>query len=233
MNKKIAAGVIAGLIAGAGAGVALGVPGMASSQESPSTTEAPAPSTDGATTPAPSTDGATTPPRPERGQWVQDALAPLVTDGTITQGQADAVIAALDAAKPERGPGGPGRGFGRGLDTAAEAIGVTADELRQAVQGGQTIAAFAQSKGVDPQAVVDAMVANLKTHLDEEVAAGEHTQAEADAKLAGAQDAITAMINGEAPAGGRGFGGPGMGRHGHGGMDDDGSADDSSTGTSA
>ena len=73
-------------------------------------------------------------------------------------------------------------------------------------------------QGVDVQTVIDAMVAQLKTHLDEEVAAGEHTQAEADQKLADATTRITEQVNNTMPTGGRGPGGPGMGHGGPGGQ---------------
>jgi hypothetical protein len=63
--------------------------------------------------------------------------------------------------------------------------------------------------------VIDAMVAQVKTHLDEEVASGEHTQAEADQKLADATTRITEQVNNAMPTGGRGPGGSG----GHGGPD--------------
>jgi hypothetical protein len=221
VNKRIAAGVLAGLLAGAGAGVALGTPGLASGQESPDTTEAPA--TD---------DGATTEEtRPERGQWITDALAPLVEAQTINQAQADAVIAALDAARPERGPGGPGmhRGSGgRGLETAATALGITSEELVTALRGGQSIAEVATAQGTEPQVVIDAMLAEVKTHLDEHVAAGDLTQERADERLARATEGITAMVNGERPAGGPG------GRHGGRGMGPGADADTpEATGTSA
>lgn len=39
--------------------------------------------------------------------WVEEALDPLVSDGTLTQGQADAVIDALREARPVRGHHGP------------------------------------------------------------------------------------------------------------------------------
>jgi hypothetical protein len=223
VNKKIAAGVVAGLLAGGAAGVALGMPALSSAQESPSTT-APA-------APAPSD-------APARGQWMRDALAPLVKDGTIDQTQADAVISALEAAGP-KGPGmhdgGMRRGApGRGLDTAATALGISVDELRTALQGGQSIADVAKAKGVDPKVVVDAMVAELKAHLDSEVASGEHTQAEADQILADATQRITDLVNGQAPQGDPGMGGPGMrgmGRHGFGPDGDHDQAGAGSTGT--
>jgi hypothetical protein len=218
VNKKIAAGVLAGLLAGGAAGVALGVPSLSGAQESTTTPAEQAPADSTAI--------------PARGQWITDALAPLVTDGVITQAQADSVAAALETARPERGGM---RGGGRGLESAATALGITADELRTALEGGQSIAQVAEAKGIDPQVVVDAMVAELKTHLDEEVAAGEHTQEEADAKLADATERITAMVNGELPMGGPGgHGGPG-GRHGRGFGPGGPSADDATeaAGTSA
>ena len=54
------------------------------------------------------------------------------------------------------------------------------------------------------------MVAQAKTHLDEEVAAGEHTQEEADQKLADITERITDSVNNGMPA--RGDHGPGGGR---------------------
>lgn len=45
------------------------------------------------------------------------------------------------------------------IRTAAEAIGIDADELRAALRDGQTIAQVAEANGVDPQDVIDALVA--------------------------------------------------------------------------
>jgi cell division FtsZ-interacting protein ZapD len=45
------------------------------------------------------------------------------------------------------------------LRTAAEAIGIEAAELREALRDGQTIAQVAEANGVDPQDVIDALVA--------------------------------------------------------------------------
>ncbi|HEY3240950.1 MAG TPA: hypothetical protein VGL92_15385 [Acidimicrobiia bacterium] len=198
-HRLAAFGLVAGLLGGGAAGVALGLPGFAGAESS-----------DSASTTAPADPAA--PARPARGAWVKDALAPLVEKGTITQAQADAVIAALEAAKPAKGPrdhGPEGKGFRGGpgrLDAAAGAIGITPEELRTALQGGQSLADVAKSKGVDPEKVVSALVADLKAHLDQEVASGEHTQAEADQKLANVTERIRAFVNGEGPLKGGGFG---------------------------
>jgi hypothetical protein len=192
-HRLAAFGLVAGLLGGGAAGMALGLPGFAGAQTGDPSTPSTAPADPGARV------------KPERGAWLRGTLAPLVEKGTITQAQADAVIAALEAARPPKGPGrhGPeGKGFRGGpgrLDTAAGAIGITPEELRTALQGGQSLADVAKSKGVDPEKVVSALVADLKTHLDQEVASGRHTQAEADQKLAGATERIRAFVNGEMP----------------------------------
>jgi urease gamma subunit len=46
-----------------------------------------------------------------------------------------------------------------GLRTAAEAIGIPAEDLRAALRDGRTIAQVAEEHGIDPQVVVDALVA--------------------------------------------------------------------------
>jgi hypothetical protein len=204
-------GLTAGLLGGGAAGLALTGTTLASAQTSDVTGTV----SDPAATPAPaaSDPGTTAAPAP-RDDWAKPVLDGLVAKGSITQAQADEILAALQAARPAHGPGhGPGGrggpGFGRDLDAAAKALGITADELRTALQGGQSLADVAKAKGIDVSKVVDALVAQLKAHLDQEVASGEHTQAEADQKLADARTRIEAFVNGTAPAGGPGFGGHG------------------------
>lgn len=204
MKKQLAAlGLSAGLVFG-GTGLALS---NAGAQDSTSTT---------ATASADQSDGAasqsTDANRPDPSQHFSEAIAPLVSDGTITQAQADAVVRAIsDAGPPQGGQGGPGGPGGRdgqrggpGTEAAATALGISADDLRTELQSGKSIADVASEKSVDVQTVIDAMIADLKTHLDEEVASGTHTQAEADQRLADATEHITAMVNGEKPAGGPG-----------------------------
>lgn len=148
--------------------------------------------------------------RPDPSARFQEILKPLVAAGTIDQSQADAVVKAIvDAGPPKGGPGhgGPGRGGpgrGMGLKAAATAIGITPEELRTQLQAGSTIADVARSKNVDPQKVIDAIVADLKAHEQAEVAAGKHTQAEVDQRLADATQRITDMVNGKMPLRGPG-----------------------------
>ena len=195
MKKQLGLAAIglAGLAAGAGAGLVLtGGSGGASAQSSPTTT----PDT---TVPASGSNGSSGTERPagkDPSARLKEILAPLVQKGTITQAQADAVIAAIEAARPAdgphggfgRGPGGPGKGFG--LDEAAAALGMTVDELRTALTGGQSIADVAKAKGVDLAKVTDALVAAYTKHEQDEVTAGSETQAEADKEIAAFKDKV-------------------------------------------
>jgi hypothetical protein len=177
-------GLVAGLLGGGAAGIALGVPGLASAQsEEAPTDEAPA----------------TPEEKPERGQWMTDALAPLVSNGTITQAQADAVIDALQNARPAKGPGHHrGRHLRHhGLDAAATALGMTEADLLAALRDGQTVAQVAESKGVAVDTVVDAIVNEIETKLDAQVASGRLTQAQADEMLTRATERTKAFVNGE------------------------------------
>jgi polyhydroxyalkanoate synthesis regulator phasin len=136
----------------------------------------------------------------EGGGWVDDALSGLVDDGTLTQEQADAVEDALRDARPDHGFRHPGMfGFGGDPSTVAESLGIEEDELRSALEDGQTIAEIAEEQGVDVQDVVDDIVAAQQERLDEAVADGDLTQEQADEILAGAEERATAFVNGERP----------------------------------
>jgi len=146
------------------------------------------------------------------GDFLADALAPLVEDGTITQAQADAVIAAIEEAKPNRphGPGFPGR-HGANLDVVATALGIEESELIDELTSGMTIADIAAERGVDVQVVIDAIVADRTARIDEAVADGRITEEEATERKADLVQVATDIVNGEFPLGGPGRGpwGPG------------------------
>jgi len=105
------------------------------------------------------------------------------------------------------------KGPGKGAEAVATALGITVEELKTELSSGKSIADVAKAKNVDIAKVISAMTAQMKAHLDEEVASGEHTQAEADAKLAEFTARATEMVNkaGGPQAGHEG--GPG-GKHG-------------------
>lgn len=150
---------------------------------------------------------------------IQDALKGLVTDGTLTQEQADEVATTLAETRPERpsgdghrkGPFGGGQGKGPfDMTAAAEALGITAEELRAAAQSGKTLAALADEQGVSQDELVSALVAAHDERLAAAVEAGRLTQAQADEKSAGAKERITASLDDPIRAkGGPRGGGPG------------------------
>ncbi len=95
MKKRFAAaGLAAGLTGGAIAGIALTHPSVSGAQTDTTHRD------DGA---GPDRRDRVGRPRPEPGAWLSETLAPLVADGTITQAQADAVIAAIQEARPDHG----------------------------------------------------------------------------------------------------------------------------------
>jgi hypothetical protein len=102
------------------------------------------------------------------------------------------------------GPGGPGLRGGPHLDAAAAALGITADELRTQLQSGKTIAQVAGERNVDLQVVTDAVAADESAEIDQALAAGKLTQAQADEMKANASQHATDIVNGTRPAKGPG-----------------------------
>lgn len=99
----------------------------------------------------------------------------------------------------ERGPGRRGINRHLALDTAAEALGLTVDELRTELEGGATLAEVAEANDVDVQTLIDALVAEATERLDEAVDDGRVEADEAEEIKAALAERITARVNGEAP----------------------------------
>ncbi|NJN67136.1 MAG: hypothetical protein HC884_10710 [Chloroflexaceae bacterium] len=89
------------------------------------------------------------------------------------------------------------------LETIAETLGMTTEDLMSALQEGKTIAEVAEAQGVDLDTVVDAVLAEMKARLDTQVEAGRLTQDEADERLAEARERITERMNETRPSGER------------------------------
>ena len=117
---------------------------------------------------------------------------------------------------------GPRGGAPFAADSVAKSLGLTADELRTELQSGKSLADVAKAKGVDIEKVKTAILEDFTAKEQAEVAAGEHTQAEVDAKIAEFKTRLDDIVNGVKPAGMPGdMGGHGP-RGGHGpGHDDD------------
>lgn len=142
---------------------------------------------------------------------LEERLANAVAEGHMDQATADEKLAnagimltaLLDTTpQPHDGPGrghGPGRPGHHIAGTAAEVLGLTPEELRDALSDGGTLADVANSLGVDVQAVIDGMLAPVFERIDEGVANGHLTAEEAEVKKAEATERITDIVNNGRP----------------------------------
>jgi polyhydroxyalkanoate synthesis regulator phasin len=132
---------------------------------------------------------------------IKDALAGLVSDGSITQEQADEVADTLAAA--DLGGHGGHHGRGMALAAAAEALGMSEDDLRTALDAdGATLASVAEEQGVAVDTLVEALVTVQRERIDEAVAEGRITQEQADERLADLEERVAERV--EQPFGDRG-----------------------------
>jgi polyhydroxyalkanoate synthesis regulator phasin len=86
-----------------------------------------------------------------------------------------------------------------GLDAAAAYLGLSEDQLRAQLESGKSLAEVAKAKAKSVDGLIDALVADAKKHLDEEVAEGHLTKSQAEQMLSRLEDGIRAMVNGEPP----------------------------------
>ena len=139
-------------------------------------------------------------------------------DGTTAQGEV--VVDAGGAVGVTGVESAPDANRPNPLAVVAKALGITESELQTQLKAGKSIADIAKAQNVDLADVKKALLDDLKAHLDSEVASGEHTQEEADAKYKEMESRIDKMLTEVGgPRGGRGdHGGPEGGRGGHGPM---------------
>ncbi|WP_104527989.1 hypothetical protein [Blastococcus saxobsidens] len=148
---------------------------------------------------APGSDSGT----PAAVERITEALSGLVTDGSITQEQAEEVAGTLGEAGIGRG--GHHGGGGLSLAAAATALDMTEDELRTALEPeGTTLAEVAEAEGVPVGDLVAALVQAREERVTQAVEDGRLTQEEADEVLADVEERVTERVNSEAPARGHG-----------------------------
>jgi hypothetical protein len=135
-------------------------------------------------------------------------LEQAVADEWLTQEQADRLQERLDAV-PEMGrfgKGFPGMIRMPGLRgeslyaVAAEQLDMSQSDLIDALQEGKSIAEVAAEKGVDPQTIADAYLAQVQEKLAEAVTDGDITQKQADAMLENMAERVAEQL--EAACGG-------------------------------
>lgn len=136
-------------------------------------------------------------------QYGDDAPSePTVEDVTAEDVNSDIEALSIqladdDATEPAEGEneGRRGkRGCGEKHEAAAEAIGITVEELRDARADGDTVAEIAVANGSSADAVIDALVDDAQERIDAKVADGDLTEEEAAEKLADKAERIEEKV---------------------------------------
>jgi hypothetical protein len=136
-----------------------------------------------------------------RGLDLAATLAAMVAKGTITQTQADAVLAAANAAKAAADAMRPAKpDHAARLALIATTIGVDTATIQTRLAAGETLAAIA---GTKKDALIAALVADETKRIDAAVTAGKMTAAQATAKKANLTAHVTAEVNSVRPMGGK------------------------------
>jgi hypothetical protein len=136
-----------------------------------------------------------------RGLDMAATLAALVAKGTITQTQADAVLAAANAAKTAADSMRPAKpDHTARLALIATTIGVDTATIQTRLAAGETLAAIA---GAKKDALIAALVADETKRIDAAVTAGQMTAAQATVKKTNLTAHVTAEVNSVRPMGGK------------------------------
>jgi hypothetical protein len=140
----------------------------------------------------------------------EQVLGEAVTDGWLTQDQADRMRDRMDEGfgrgTHDGFPGIRGDRFGHGrgsfvggpenslVGVAAEELDITAPELLEELRDGKSIAEVASEKDVEPQSIAVAYLAQLEENLNQAVEDGRITQKQADWMLTQAQEGVTDQL---------------------------------------
>ena len=197
-RRNTAIGVTAGVLGGGLVGLLMAVPSFTSAASATTDSDA-APVVALQDDDSDVTD-VTDVERPEQGERLRELLQQLVDEGTINADQADAVTELLMENKPEhRERGRHQRGPARDGEVTAELLGIDVETLRDELRAGSSIADIAVANDVDPQTVIDALVAEAAGHIDLMVEDGRLTDDEAATMQERLTERITARVNGERP----------------------------------
>ena len=128
-------------------------------------------------------------------------LTALVTKGTITQAQADAITAALTAAEVARPAMPLGANKEAHLALISSTIGVDAATIKTRLAAGETLAAIA---GAKKDALITALVADETKRIDAAVTAGKLTAAQATTLKSTLTAHVTTEVNSVRPMGPKG-----------------------------
>ncbi len=135
------------------------------------------------------------------GKGINSLLSTLVTNGTITQSQADAIS---KAATDLRGAAKAMREANRAsLDTVlTSTLGISLDTVKSRMKAGESLAQIAGDK---KDALIAALSAEVNKQIDAAVAAGKVSAAQATAQKAKTTERVTKMVNNLKYKGYKGF----------------------------
>src|SRR5437868_3484421 len=148
----------------------------------------------------------------------QLAAGKSLADIAVANGKTrDGLIAALTAAEQQSiatfvdtkgtaNPGGPGLGFGFGvqgdpLAAAATFLGTTTADLRTKTEAGQTLAQIATAAGKTRDALIQALVSDATAKIEAAKTAGTITAAQATQLESGLTDRMAKLVDSTEPAG--------------------------------
>ena len=134
---------------------------------------------------------------------IKKLVATVALAGAVTVGTAGVAVAADGgttstdpSAQTAKGHPGLRREVRRAAITVVtDTLGVSREDLRAALKGGQSISEYATSLGKDPQTVVDALTNAATTKLDQLVADGTITQERADTVKGNLPGRIDKLMN--------------------------------------
>jgi hypothetical protein len=141
-------------------------------------------------------------------QALKNRVDEAVRDGRLTQDQAARIKERIDAGDAPLfglGPGprfrhDPGRApFRAKFEAAARYLDMTQAQLREALQGGKTLAQVARERNKSVDGLVDALVADAERKFEQAVKDGRVTEAQKRELLSGMRERITNLVNGRAP----------------------------------
>jgi hypothetical protein len=142
--------------------------------------------------------------KPDRSAELSALLSTLVAKGTITQAQADAIVAAHTSADAARDALRPTKGALKGdrdaqLTLIASTLGTDTKTVLTRLQAGDSLATIA---GAKKDALITALVADETKRIDAAVTAGTITAAQATTLKANLVAHVTDEVNAVRPMGG-------------------------------
>ena len=135
------------------------------------------------------------------GKGINSLLSTLVTNGTITQSQADAIA---KTATDLRGAAKVSKQANRAsLDAVVTStLGISSDTVKSRMKAGESLAQIAGDK---KDALIAALSAEVNKQIDAAVAAGKVTAAQAATQKAKTTERVTKMVNNVKYKGYKGF----------------------------